>query len=388
MANMFTTTSNRSWFSRLGSSFSGILFGLGLIVVASILLFWNEGRAVKRDKALHEGAGLVLSVAADKIDKNNEKKLIHISGRAVVGGKITDEKFSISENAVRLKRKVEMLQWAEVTGSKTRNKLGGGTETVTTYTYELQWSARQIDSAKFRHPEGHENRPSIVIESKTVQSKNVKVGAFSLSSSQINRVGKSEPFALTYKNRPTGLTGATNVDVVNGIMFIGSQSHDRGGDIRVSFEKADPTEVTIVARQFGNSFSAYKTSNGGTISLLSAGARPADEMFQSAVDSNSTMTWMLRVVGIVMMFIGFKMVLGVLSVIGSVVPLVGRIVGAAVSLVSFLLALCLGLIIISIAWIFYRPLIGGILLALGIAAGYVAIKRGAKDEEPAPVAAE
>ena len=388
MSGSFSTTTNQSWFSRLGSSFSGILIGLGLIVAAAVLLFWNEGRAVNRDKALNEGAGLVVSVPADNIDKANESKLVHISGPAVVGDTLRDDKFNIAGKFVRLNRKVEMLQWVEKTGSKTRNKLGGGTETVTTYTYALDWSDKQIDSAKFRHPRGHENRPSLVIASQTLQAKDVKVGAFSLSQSQIGRIGETQSLPLDNENRPAGLPMGTSVDVINGTMFIGSPGHNRGGDMRVTFEKVLPTTVTIVARQTGNSFSPFKTSNGGTISLLSAGAKPASDMFQAAVDSNHTMTWILRAVGIGLMFFGFKMVFGVFSVIGSVVPVFGRIVGAAVSLVSFLLALCLGLIIIAIAWIFYRPLIGGILLALGIAAGIAAIMRSRKNQPTVPAAAE
>ena len=36
-----------SWFKRLGQSMAGILVGSVLIIGACVLLFWNEGRAVK-----------------------------------------------------------------------------------------------------------------------------------------------------------------------------------------------------------------------------------------------------------------------------------------------------------------------------------------------------
>jgi hypothetical protein len=49
---------------------------------------------------------------------------------------------------------------------------------------------------------------------------------------------------------------------------------------------------------------------------------------------------------------------------------VGSIVGAGLTLVAMLLAAVLSLTIISIAWIFYRPLLGITLLALGAGAIY------------------
>jgi hypothetical protein len=348
-------------------------------------LFWNEGRAVKRDRALNEGAGLVASVEATKVVPGNNGKLIHITGPAIVLDTIRDDEFKLSAKAVRIERKVETLQWSEKTESKTRNKLGGGTETVTTYKYELKWSDRPIDSASFRHPQGHENRPTLALKSKTTQAKNVKVGAFSLNPSQISRIGENENYALTRENLPTNLPETAEIGFIDGTMFVGSATHDRAGDVRISVQIAKPTTVSIVSGQNGTSFSPYKTSNGGTISLLARGARPAAQMFETAVAANNTMTWILRAVGLVMLFIGFKMVFAVLAVIGSVIPLLGSIVGAGVTLIAFLLAICIGFIVIAIAWVFYRPIIGLALLAIGIAAGVAAVMRSRKlSSAPAP----
>ena len=77
-----TRVTRQSWISRLGDSIKGILFGLILIVGSIVLLFWNEGRSVKRYKDLKEGAGVVVSVNSDRVDATLEGSLIHTSGMA------------------------------------------------------------------------------------------------------------------------------------------------------------------------------------------------------------------------------------------------------------------------------------------------------------------
>ena len=378
MTDQFTHTTSKNWFSRMGSAFSGIIIGLLLIVAACALLFWNEGRAVKRDKTLKEGVGLVLSVPAERGSASNEGKLVHVSGRAVVGAEVRDDLLNVSAKAVRLKRSVEMLQWVEESKSDTRKKLGGGTETVTTYSYNLKWTDRQVDSSRFRHPEGHTNNVSFPVASKTFENRDVRVGAFSLNASQISRMGRLEDYPLGWDNRPSGITGDGSFSIVNGVFYIGSRSHDRAGDVRIKMQIAKPGDVSVVARQTGKTFSPYKTSVGGTISLLSNSILPAQDMFQNAVDANTTLTWILRVVGIVMMFIGFRMMLNVLSVAGDLIPILGNVIGAGLTFVSFLVAIFVSFIIIAIAWILYRPLIALALIAIGAAAGFVAMRKGRK----------
>ena len=58
----FTEVTHQSWGSRLGGAFKGIVFGIILFIVSFPLLFWNEGRAVKRHKTLEEGGGAVWMV--------------------------------------------------------------------------------------------------------------------------------------------------------------------------------------------------------------------------------------------------------------------------------------------------------------------------------------
>jgi hypothetical protein len=87
-------------------------------------------------------------------------------------------------------------------------------------------------------------------------------------------------------------------------------------------------------------------------------------MFQSAMRSNTILTWVLRLVGFLVMMIGLNMVLKPLSVVADVIPFVGNIVGAGTGLIAFLVAAVVSLLTIAVAWLFYRPLLGIAILAV------------------------
>ena len=67
-------------------------------------------------------------------------------------------------------------------------------------------------------------------------------------------------------------------------------------------------------------------------------------------------------------------VVSLISKIASFVPILGRIVGAALGVVCFLVGLVHSLIVIAIAWIRFRPLLGIGLLAAAAALAFVANK--------------
>ena len=63
ISDSFTETSSRSWISRIGDSIKGVLFGLLMIAGSTVLLFWNEGRAVQTMRSLEEGAAVVVDIS-------------------------------------------------------------------------------------------------------------------------------------------------------------------------------------------------------------------------------------------------------------------------------------------------------------------------------------
>ena len=176
-SDSFTETTTTSWFSRILNSIKGVLFGLVLIIGTCVLLFWNEGRAVQTAKSLAEGSGLVVDVAPASVDPAMEGKLIHVSGDARAQAPLVDPEFGVSTVALKLDRKVEMLQWKQEEHSETRKNLGGSEETVTTYSYSKVWSDEAIDSQRFKRVSDHVN-PPMRYRSSSLVARDAAIGAY------------------------------------------------------------------------------------------------------------------------------------------------------------------------------------------------------------------
>lgn len=364
MADNYTKVTTTSWGSRLGNSIKGVLFGLLLFIVAFPVLFWNEGRSVKRYKTLKEGRGLVVSVAVDKVDAANDGKLIHVTGTMTTESRITDPEFNVTVQALRLIRNVEMYQWIEEKKTETKKKIGGGTEEVTTYNYKKDWSSNVIDSSKFDTTDGHQNPGSMPYKSGAEVAANVTLGAFTVPSRIVESFGTSETYDAGNTNAPRGMSP------YNGGYYVGyDPSNPRIGDVRVTFSVVNPQEASIVSKQKGQSFEPYETKNGN-LELVKTGTMTADQMFTAAEKENKMMTWFLRILGFFIMFVGISMVLKPISVVLDVLPILGNIAEIGIGIVAFLIALPLSLITIAIAWLYYRPVLAIILLAVSGAAIY------------------
>ena len=371
MSNSVTVTTRQSWFSRIGNSIVGVLIGLVLILVGIVLLFWNEGRAVQTAKSLAEGRGIVVTVPNSAVDPANEGKLVHTSGRVATGETLKDTTFGITASGVRLVRRAEMYQWVEKSESKTETKLGGGQETVTTYTYHREWIDRPVDSENFKEPNGHRN-PPMTYRGERYQIASGTLGAFTLDTRVLDKISGSEIVPVT-PDLLEGIVAAAGstprpLSVVDGKIYMGFNAGSPViGDQRISYELVPLGDISLVGKQSGNGFSEYQTQAGDALLMVSSGTLDALEMFAEAESANTMLTWILRVVGLVALLIAFNLLFAPLGVVGDVVPFVGRIVRMGTGLVAFALAVLTGSIVIAIAWFWYRPLLSLIIIAIGVA---------------------
>lgn len=96
----------------------------------------------------------------------------------------------------------------------------------------------------------------------------------------------------------------------------------------------------------------------------------------------------LRLVGVVAMFIGFALILNPLVVVADVVPFIGNVLGAGASLVSLIATAVLAPLVIAIAWLWYRPLVSIVVIVVGLAAAFglrrLAARKTATAAQPAP----
>ena len=123
MSNVVTNTTG--WGSRIGNSLKGIIVGLILVVVAFVLLFWNEKRTVETYRGLKEMQAVTVEADSAKVDKAFEGKCVHMTGTAKTDDVLTDAQFGVEVNAFHLRRNVEMYQWVEHTKTETKKNVGG-----------------------------------------------------------------------------------------------------------------------------------------------------------------------------------------------------------------------------------------------------------------------
>ena len=155
------------------------------------------------------------------------------------------------------------------------------------------------------------------------------------------------------------------VHIADNVLYYGfSPSSPAVGDVRITFTKVMPAKVSIIAKQTGNSFTKFKAKNGKTFQTLVMGERPAEEIYEGAHSANTTMMWIFRILGIVMVISGLKGIFAFIETILKVVPFVANIIGWGVGVVCTVIGIAWSLIIIALAWLFYRPLIGISLLAI------------------------
>ena len=162
----FTETTTTSYGSNLMNSLKGIFFGFILLIGSIVLLSWNEGRSVNQADALKEMSGNIVTLPDTKYDIANEGKPVLVHGTINPISELVDPLFGVKSNALMLRRNVEMYQWKENKSTKSEDKMGGSTETTSTYNYVKTWSNKEISSLNFKHPEGHAN-PTMVHQSHT-----------------------------------------------------------------------------------------------------------------------------------------------------------------------------------------------------------------------------
>ena len=309
---------------------------------------------------------------------------MHVTGRADTADVLRDPDFGVSVNAIRLVRTTEMYQWQEHKKEEKRDKIGGGEETVTTYTYHQAWSEQAIDSSRFEESSRHSNPAGPVPYASTdFVAKTVTLGAFFLSRPLVEKIEERTALPVT-EEMASALPRTTGVRRVGDAYYRGfDPSAPHVGDVRVRFSVVRPQTVSVVARQSGTSFAPYQTRAGDALLMLEAGPRSAESMFRSAALVDRVLTWILRAVGFVFVFVGVLLVFRPIVVLGSVVPLFGSLLGAGLGLFSLGLAAALSLVTISTAWVFYRPLFASGLLVATAASLLWLRRRAARRRSPA-----
>ena len=381
MADFFTKTEDVGYGSRVGGSFVGALFGILLFVLAFPLHFWNEGRAVAEHKALQEGASSVVDAPIAPVNAAMEGKLVHVGGKATATQPVSDTQFGVSAQALALERKVEMFQWREHKKTRTEKKLGGGERKITEYSYDTGWDDDVVDSQRFEHPEGHVNPGKMPFSSTRIDANPVHLGDLVLAPSFASRIGNETVLVPRLSDLPPNLGATFQLDDGR-LVTSKTPASPEVGDVRVQWSQVPEQVLSVVGVQHSGTVEAFTASNGREVALLESGEVPAKQMFAAAESRNNQLTWLLRVGGTFLMWLGMVMALGPIARILDFLPFLGSMVEGGVMLVSALLASCLSAITIAVAWFFYRPVVGIALIAIAVGAALLLRKRTQRPPPP------
>jgi hypothetical protein len=355
---------------RIGNSFKGIIGGVVLILLGIVLLWWNEGNNVRNLKTTAEMDKSYVDVKSDSLNPNNEGKLVATYGKLINEKELKDTVFKITVKTPVLKRIVEVYQWEEESHTDE--------DGATTYSYKKEWSSTLINSNDF-HQSGHDNPKIMPYENEVYTSDDVKVGAFTLSSNQVNMLSTK----ANYTNFNKEETDKLNLNIINNYLISSKDyNNPQVGDYRISFVYNNSTDVSVLAVQSGETFVDFVSKAGKTVNRVMDGVHSGSEMINVIKKENKIIKWVLRIGGILACVLGFATIFKPLSAITSYVPILGSIVGSAVGLISLVLGLCLSFVIIAIAWVRFRPVLGISLLVIAVALGVFLIMRGKKTEAP------
>jgi len=368
--DVFTETlSGESLFIKLVYSFKNLLFGVIFFLGAVILLFWNEGRAVRTYQGLDEGETAVRSASADQVTSENEGRLIHVSGSPTMAHAIQDPVFKVSSRGLRLSRITQIYQWTEEFETKKSKTPEGKEETKNTYTYIKKWVDKPVNSQAFKQPEGHYNPPSVIkTPSQDYLSPQAQIGAYPLPPSLIQLLpAESQKFLDNSSLLLLNPAEKEKAKIHTGGLYFGNNaSAPEIGDNLIQFFENEPGPLSLVAQQLGGSLAPYITQTGTTIYIIKSGTHSAKSLFHQEQESNTKTTWELRGLGVFFMCFAFFLLASPLMVVADYVPVVGRLMSAGTITVTLLLGLVSSLGIIGLGWITARPLLG---VALFILAG-------------------
>jgi hypothetical protein len=355
----YTERTTRGLGTNLMDSIKGVGIGLLLFLASFVVLWMNEGRldmskVAKKAEVLAPGA----------VDPAMNGKWASLTAPVTLSSPLEDPQFINAGPYLKIERDAEMFAWVEEKESKEEKKVGGSTETITTYKYNKQWtSVASVKSAgNFKIPKGHEN-PSTNISSDSFSASQAMIGPYRFSPKDTD-LPSGEKLALTPALVKSGF--AVQGDYVYlpaypsmvapgaapGAALVVSSTVELG-DVRVSFRVVRiPSTSTIFGVANNGMMTTYVAEDGGSFLRLFASDREA--AIKTLSTEFTTMTWILRLVGFLLMWIGLQMFFGPINTALDILPFLGSAGRFLVGVVIFPIALVLSIVTILISIVFHN----------------------------------
>ena len=421
MVDKVTVSSHHSYGSRVGNSFKAILWGIILVIVSIRLLAWNEKNYVETKAALKEWAEIVQEANIDQINPDLEWQEIHVSGETASNAEaLKDNIFWVVTDNLKLKRTVEMYQWYEEEHEECHDNYWWSEDCETTYTYDKKWSDDHISSNSFYQTANHENPSTWDYESDERVKEPITLWAYTLANVFVNQLTDYKTINLSEQNinipdkyqviagqttqsnwtvednnnsylygdsEITTTTSASNERFhINGdVIYIWlDPSKPAVWDLKITFSSINPSTVSVVWKQMGSDLTSYKVSNWRNINLLSQGNVSAEDMFIEAQKENKMMTWIIRIIWLILMYCGFASMFKFIETLAKVIPFLANIIWVWTGIIALWLTLIVWFLTIWIAWLAVRPVIWICCLVVAAAWIFLLVKSKKDKKESTP----
>ena len=378
----------------------GKLGGFGLFLFATVMLFVNEGDYKKGRDAIMEAESVAVHVEDVGVaDAEREGLLIHGTAQAQTDEWLNDPLFEVSVNAVKLSRNVRYYQWEEEEETEEYTDSDGETHTTTTYSYYKTWTSLPIDSDKFYYTRGHENHVLLDIKSMEKYAERVQWGAYNLplflksaidSTLSVTNLALSDALTSEWKGKlAQSVRRQYQREPENDYLTVGDRVIYMGanpdapaiGDIYLFFSYVPPgLDLSLIAQVTANTFTKYTAKNGRQFYSVHNGVMGLSEMFTKEFASNAANAWAMRFLWFLCIVVALRCMFEWLRKFCARIPVLGSVVHVGIKMICFIMGLSWSILVIAIAWLFYRPVVSLILLGFVLLFVWRLRQRGRKRE--------
>lgn len=393
MVDKVSVTTRHSYGSRVKNSFWKIGWGFLLVILSIFLIFKNEQNFLQTKVALNEWAEIVKEAVSSEINPEFDQAEVHVYWETSSSAEaLQDSVFWVIVDDLKLARNVSMYQWDEDSSEECTDNYGGSEECTTTYDYDKVWSDSAINSSNFYNSVWHENPTTWKYESQVREKFPIMLWAYTLDNVFVNDLNNYRTLNLSEQNiiipdeyKKTEVVSAeineNNIEDNNNSYLYWEENTEKNvdwngfyihdsyiyiwqdetnpqiWDLKITFESVKTWVVSIVWKQAGSVLTDYTASNGKSIALLQNWQVSAEQMFIDAQNQNKNLTWLFRVLLLVVMFIGFSMIFEFITTLAKVLPFLSKIIGVWTGIIAFALTLVFGFLAIWISRLAVRPVV-------------------------------
>lgn len=363
MKNTFTETKTTSYGQGVKNSLGGVIAGIIIFILSFVLLWFNEENCVRlihKEDFINKNA---IAVNSNMVNRSNDTKLIATNGSVYTDETLSDSMVTVGK-ALNLARTVEMYQWVEKQHTQKHRTSNGGLTETTTYSYEQKWDKTEHNSDKFKKTEY--NNPKFTYKSKLISANSGTMGDFKLDKNQIAIIGNYQDIEK--------LEPVKDFKIIDSYYYKGhNYSSPEIGDIRISYKYVPSgADVSIIGQQNWNNTIGEMTTRDDSVYLQYDGILSLKDMLNRYNQSNTLLTFGVRFLGFILMFIGLQMLVNPIIAIARFVPYLSEITEFISSFLLLAIALILSLLTIAVAWLVYRPILAiSLLIVTGIIIYYI-----------------